>query len=783
MTQAAGSDPFSIGAIQSGLITSPLTVSAAEGASQLEASQRAAILGDPVPIVFCRRDEANNCGGVMIAPPATEARFENDSANTLTTSYHLVLSEGQVGAVQIRDVLQGPCRVGTFTQTYDRRAGNWTPGNYVQARAGYNPPDCSQYCGSGGLYSGMSTLSFTAITPNGVDSWRRQVNIFMRNGLQLTRLVDAVYGSSNNLADLVKWAYLNCYQMPAALIDNARFTAAANFLAVNGFNCDIRIDQSENLGDYLLKLCPYFLLTESKVNGLHGLRPLLPVNTNQTIKTTAIASEFTFTEAHVLPGSFRYSFIPLADRRPFIAQGIWRQQPTDDFGIVRTSEVSYPGEALNGPYETHDLSAFCTRENHCVKVLAYIRSRRRWVTHTAVWTVRAQAYNTTLVQGSICRLTLQRVVSGSGPGVHDYLYQVDKITKTFEGDVTIEATHFPIDAQGRSLVALDVVNTTGNGVLLSSNKTGFSCDVNSSADTGVPAEVYTLGSGNDSPVQVPPSSPAPDGGEQPAPGAANPNDLLDRLPDVPLQQDPATCAIISPPCSNLLWRTVHLTAQGQEIPGTVRTDLSVPDGPVPAGIKIYGECLDDPGFNTSSLVGPGSCNPTAPVVVDPYQYQYVRVKWNVFVAGYTSESDQTYANTSSWYPVTAGSYFYVELPAPIINGWTHSNCNQPWGIASRSTTSTAAFNLGTPFGLRIMRNNGAGTLSSITAGYTMVPSYSPAYVLDPNYPYVPGFNGNGYWIDASFGLRGSCGGYFEFTNDNPNVVDNPAIARTWWGVS
>jgi hypothetical protein len=45
-----------------------------------------------------------------------------------------------------------------------------------------------------------------------------------------------------------------------------------------------------------------------------------------------------------------------------------------------------------------------------------------------------------------------------------------------------------VDTLGRSLVALDVASAVGGGVLLSTGKTGTSCDVNSSADTSVPAD-------------------------------------------------------------------------------------------------------------------------------------------------------------------------------------------------------------------------------------------------------------------------------------------------------
>jgi len=506
MSGLISSDPLAILAMEAGLIRAPLSEAAAQGDSQLDSPQRAAVIGEPVPVVFCRRDEAAGSGGVLISPPATEARFSNDASNAVTASYHLVLSEGLIGSIQVRDVFQRACRVGTHTQTYNRRAGTWTPGNFVTAQTGYTMPECPYYCGTVGVYSGMSTMSFTVTIPDGSDQWNRQVHAFIRNGLYVQRLTDGVVGGSNNFADLVNWALLNCAKLPVAQIDYDSLLGAARFLAANAFNCDIAITQSQNLGDMLASMAPYFLLAETRNQGRRGLRPLLPVNANGTIRTTAVPWAYTITEDHVLADSLRISYVPPADRRPFAVRTIWRQQLTDDVGIIRTSEVRFGGEAEDGPYEQHDLSEFCTRENHAVKVAAYIRARRRYVTHTATVAVRTIDFPQSLVPGDVVRLRLDRITDIAADGAWDYLYQIDRITKTAAGDVSLDLTHFPIDSSGRSLVALAVANATGTGILLTSNRTGVTCDVNSSSDTTVPAEAFQTGTAADSEVTMTPAA-------------------------------------------------------------------------------------------------------------------------------------------------------------------------------------------------------------------------------------------------------------------------------------
>lgn len=589
MSGLISSDPLAILAMEAGIIRAPLAEGAAQGDTQLDSKQRAAAIGEPVPIVFCRRDETAGTGGVLISPSATEARFSNDASNAVTASYHLVLSEGRIGSIQVRDVFQRSCRVGSFSQTYDRRAGTWTPGNFIVDRStlprlfyityipdmmrrysntehakraeqydlinttvvtdpeqlnhwpfkaegrqymwdydfkqatltnpsnpdalsswyipgnifyaptkyipatSYNLPAASYYCGTVGTYDGMSTLSFTVTIPNGFDQWDRQVHCFIRNGMEVMRLLDNVTGSSNNFADLYNWSLSNCARLGASQIDYSSLASAAQFLHVNGFNCDINITKSQNLGDMVADMAPYFLLTETRVAGRRGLRPVLPVNSDGTIKATPVEWAYTFTEDHILPDSLQINYVPPADRKPFAVRAIWRQQLDDDHGIIRSNEVRLAGEAEEGPYEQHDLSQFCTRENHAVKIAAYIRARRKYTTHTASVSCRTIDFPQTLQAGDIVRLKLYRSSDIAASGLWDYLYQIERITKTAAGDVSMDLVHFPINGSGVSPIALAVAETFGTGIMLTSNRTGVSCDASPSraSDTSVPIEVYT----------------------------------------------------------------------------------------------------------------------------------------------------------------------------------------------------------------------------------------------------------------------------------------------------
>jgi hypothetical protein len=540
----SSSDPLALLAIQAGQINAPADATAAQGTTELDRPQRFAQIGEPVPIVFARF--RNSKGGILISPGATEARFENDASNNVTAYYMLVLSEGQLDSIPVKDVFQRACRVGAHTQTYNRRAGTWTPGNFLVQRAGKDLPEAPFFCGTVGSYPGISTLSFNVTIPDGFDQYNRQVHLFIRGGMAVTRIYDSVTGPSDNFADLVKWLLVNTSRVPAAMIDNTALLAAATFLEVNGFTCNLEIRESTNYSDLAARLAPYFLLAESSAGGKRGLRPLLPVTAGGAIKTTAITAEYTFTEDTVLPGTLEINYLSLADRQPFVAQMIWRQQLESDIGIIRTAEVRYTSTAETGPYESHDLSTFCTSEDHAVKVGAYILAKRIYTTHTIRFAARPQEHNTLISAGDIIRVQLARDNTTYANSVHDYLYQVERITKTLAGDVSYEATHFPIDDQGRSLIALDVAAAVGTGIILPSGRTGVSCDVNSSSDNTIPAETFTNADGED-PINLP----FPGAGSAPTGGTGNGDDGIDA--GIPL------AAIVTSPAGEIPRAGVGLT--------------------------------------------------------------------------------------------------------------------------------------------------------------------------------------------------------------------------------
>ena len=475
----------------------PLEEKAAEGNTTLDQKQVAAVLGTPVPIVFCRRVTRGGVtsGGVLISPPATECRFENDTSNTLTAYYRLLLSEGRLAGVQIRDVFQVSCRVGTHAQAYNGPAGSWIAGNAMVNRAGFTMQECPTVCGGGGSYLDISSLSFQCSYPNEDTTWDRQVHVFIRSGTEVPRLLDGVTGPSNNLADLMLLAYKRSSRVPDRLIDTTSLLAAAKFLDVNGLWFDCIIEESHNLQDYIYELAPFFLLRPTRSNGKYGLKPLLPTTSTGAINTGTIDWSWQFTENDLLD-RFEIDWVSLADRRPYCSVMAWRQQPDDDLGLIRTLEYRSNRLAENGPYKSTDLSAFCTTENHAVKVAAYGQALSSYVTHTLGITLKPGPWCADLSQGDIVRVTVPRRTTGDGTTWHDYLYEVGEVSYGNDGGLGLSLIHFPVNSTGKSIVALAVANAVGTGTLLSTGRTGPSCDTNSG---GLSTTVYVIdGTGNGS---------------------------------------------------------------------------------------------------------------------------------------------------------------------------------------------------------------------------------------------------------------------------------------------
>lgn len=677
-------EPLFVSRAQSEAISTPLQDQAANGATSLDSEQQAVVLGEPIPIVFCRR--VSSIGGVLVSPKATEASYSNNIiTNELSVNLELVLSEGQLPLVQIRDVFQRACRVGTWAQAYDARAGTWNPGNTVIPVAGKTPWNCPYYCGTSGSYDNMTTLSYSNSHADGDDTWNKQVHVFVRNGMQVTRIIDSVVGSSNNFVDLVLYLITQTKRVPSTLIDSAAMLTAAQFTNTNGFLFNGIVQTSTNLEEWLYNTSAGFLLRFCDRAGKKILKPRLPINNDYTIKTTAITAEYKFTENDLLPNGFEIDYVPLEQRLPACIVVLWRQQPDDDIGIIRTTEVRFDGEAPNGPYEQYDLSEYCASENHAVKIGAYYAARRKYITHSLRIQVRPGSFNSTLELGDIVRVQLARETDVTDYALHDYYYEVDRISKATSGVVTLDLTHFPIDEQNRSLVALKVAEAVGSGYTMATGRTDFSCDIagrrtdsSSIANTPDPDPPvlpdpdnfeYTVPTptitSDTSPITFGPDGATIPGGRNSAVGASggssptgdteNPEDPIEETPPEftgitgedgqPLSTDTLS---ISPPCPNgrIRWYKRQKNSDEREfikeetISGSGSGSFSITNDEIDYYIEADTQCPDP-----SSPTGYTTPVTTVSPLVEPDQDWFTHVRWKGEITDSTGAKQSL---TSAW---------------------------------------------------------------------------------------------------------------------------------------
>ena len=392
-----------------------------------------------------------------------------------------------MGSVQVRDVRNGACRIGSFSQNYNARAGSWSPGNTATTQTGYTTPTFPQTTGGGGNYAGLSTIEFSAATPGGTSDWQIGWNVFIRDGLQVTRLLDSTGGASDSIADLILWALQRSGRVPAAMIDTASLVSAARFCDVNGFLCNGEFKDSTNLGEWLIRLLPYFLLRETKINGKFGLRPVVPTNDDGSINTGSITPKWVLDEDTIIPDSLSQEYSDAGTRLAPVLTMLWRQQASEtDVPLNRSLQVGL-ARTETGPYEQHDLSQFATTEAHAAKAGAYLHGRRYLSTHTASVRLRPGTQTGYIAEGDIVQVKLNLITNREPDGFLSEWYVVDSIAQAADGSEGLQLSHFPVDASARSLLALLVANAPTTGVLLPPPALG-SCDIaGRSTDTSVPS--------------------------------------------------------------------------------------------------------------------------------------------------------------------------------------------------------------------------------------------------------------------------------------------------------
>jgi hypothetical protein len=536
------------------------------------------------------------------------------------------------------------------------------------------------------------------------------------------------------------------------------------------------------------------LLRISQKNGKKFLRPRLPHNTDGTIKTTAITESFGFTEEHILDGGFEISYVPLVERRDICAQVLWRQQPDNDIGLIRTSEVRFSGTAANGPFEQYDLSEFVCGENHAVKVGTYHIARRKYITHTLRIKVRPSVFGSTLTVGDIVRVKLRRETGLDDIEFHDYLYEVERISKSLSGVVELDLTHFPIDSDGKSLIALAVNTAAGSGFTMPTGKASFSCDVNSGtgdlSDTGMnyadyPGDFTVPSFGQ---VSYQPSAFDDLGGSAPNHPIDNPDDPFDgnagTLTDDrtsagdPLTTGDALTAGTSCAGGKVHWyrrnketgAREHIKSEGGD--GTSDSfSYSLTTADMDHYIEAYKECPDPSspsGFGGEEFIGETSAVEPATSSYTHARLAYTKTKTNtVYSPGSTTGTSDWVAISSSDTLALAPAYGTPGISCTHLDGVASSSFKypnpayQPW----RSSVKLIQH--------AFLCSGGSITIGGISKNENSCPKDE-----EPN---LTANCQSGYTGDPPLSASWEITGKWEFSTDGTNPVQDGGSNLQWSG--
>jgi uncharacterized membrane protein YgcG len=192
----------------------------------------------------------------------------------------------------------------------------------------------------------------------------------------------------------------------------------------------------------------------------------------------------------IVDGSYTWQLVSPEARRPYRAVVAWRQQGPDGLSrMIRTTEVAYDSTPETAPTEEHDLSQFCTTEIHAARAIRFGQAKRRHLTHSAAVAIKAGYWNSTLGEGELIQVQLDRedVDGVSSPMVE--IYWIVSANTGREGTLTLQLEHCPVDGLGRSLVAMDVAAVQVANITFLTGDTAPSCDADPgrATDCSIPA--------------------------------------------------------------------------------------------------------------------------------------------------------------------------------------------------------------------------------------------------------------------------------------------------------
>jgi hypothetical protein len=225
-------------------------------------------------------------------------------------------------------------------------------------------------------YDGLATVGVN-IRSSTEFSQLSQFSVYVEQGLKSTHLFPEV------LLDLMTNTRYGVGEiLSAEQIDDESFASAAEWTKQRRYFFDGAISEKINLRSWGAQTAGYFLLDLLVKNGKFAVQPVAQFDQAELI--TGL-----FTSGNILADSFQLYYLEQQERQPPRVSVKWREekQSGDEssrglFPVLREVTIREAGTAEDAPLEQVDLSDFCTSEVHAVDYGKWLCRVRRLVTHT-----------------------------------------------------------------------------------------------------------------------------------------------------------------------------------------------------------------------------------------------------------------------------------------------------------------------------------------------------------------------------------------------------------------
>lgn len=327
--------------------------------------------------------------------------------------------------------------------------------------------------------------------------------------------------SSSNFADVAWWiltdkrAGMGDY-ISEDLVDKEEMQLAGRYCRVNEMYFDGAIEDRSNVRQLLSDLAPKFLCNFVISNGRFSLIPALPCDENGNAKDHATPIAAMFSAGNIIEDTLEFTYLDAEERRDIQAVISYRINRHQQLPEERNIRVRSRDTGNVAPENPIDMSEFCTSKKHAEKVGRYFLALRKHVDHTVSFKTTPDGLS--LGPGKYIKIFTEAnpyasaangivrddgfVISALrlGDGVYDVLmfalgseevvettltiengkatdtsqagsiftlrssgiqenvYLVEQLTLNEDGLVEITASHFPVNANGVSLITNDVFN-------------------------------------------------------------------------------------------------------------------------------------------------------------------------------------------------------------------------------------------------------------------------------------------------------------------------------------